>query len=66
MRFIWHRRRRFDKEAHIDDSPHHLVLLAENEQGYKNLLNIVTNAYLEGFYYKPRADKELLASTVKV
>jgi len=54
-------RRRFDKEAHIDDSPYHLVLLAENEVGYKNLLKIVSNAYLDGFYYKPRADKELLA-----
>ena len=58
-------RSRFDKEAHIDDSPHHLVLLAENELGYKNLLKIVSNAYLEGFYYKPRADKELLAEHSK-
>ena len=53
-------RSRFAKEAHIDDSFYHLVLLAENEQGYKNLLSIVSKAYLEGFYYKPRADRELL------
>jgi DNA polymerase-3 subunit alpha len=54
-------RDRFSKEAHVDDSPYHLVLLAENQQGYQNLLAIVSAAYLEGFYYKPRADKELLA-----
>lgn len=58
-------RSRFDKEAHIDDSPHHLLLLAENELGYRNLLKIVSNAYLDGFYYKPRADKELLAKHSK-
>jgi DNA polymerase III subunit alpha len=38
----------------------HLVLLAENEQGYSNLVSIVSLAHTEGFYYKPRADKELL------
>lgn len=54
-------RSRFDKEAHIDDTFHHLVLLAENNQGYKNLVSIVSKAYMDGFYYKPRADKELLA-----
>lgn len=53
-------RSRFDKEAHIDDTLHHLVLLAENNQGYKNLVSIVSKAYMDGFYYKPRADKELL------
>lgn len=53
-------RTRFDKEAHIDSSFHHLVLLAENEVGYRNLLSIVSAASLEGFYYKPRADKDLL------
>lgn len=58
-------RTRFDKEAHIDDTLNHLVLLAENEQGYKNLLSIVSNAYLDGFYYKPRADRELLAQNNK-
>ena len=38
----------------------HLVLLAENNQGYKNLLKLVSKAYLDGFYYKPRIDRELL------
>lgn len=58
-------RSRLKKEAHIDSANHHLVLLAENEQGYKNLLAIVSAAYLDGFYYKPRADKELLAQHSK-
>ncbi len=53
-------RSRFDKSPQLDDSPNHLVLLAENEQGYRNLLQLVSQAYLEGFYYKPRVDKELL------
>jgi len=51
---------RFDKHAGVDDRPYHLVLLAENLDGYKNLLKLVTRANLEGFYYKPRIDKELL------
>ncbi|MBI3286837.1 MAG: DNA polymerase III subunit alpha, partial [Chloroflexi bacterium] len=41
--------------------PYHLVLLARDETGYKNLLKLVTTAHLEGFYYKPRIDKETLA-----
>ena len=41
-------------------APFHLTLLAKNEQGYRNLLQLVTKSYLEGFYYKPRVDKELL------
>jgi DNA polymerase III subunit alpha len=40
---------------------HHLILLVENRKGYQNLLKLVTQAYLDGFYYKPRIDKELLA-----
>lgn len=44
------------------DKPHHLILLAENESGYRNLLYLVSAAQLEGFYYKPRIDKELLRS----
>ncbi len=40
--------------------PYHLVLLAENEKGYKNLIQLVTKAHLEGFYYKPQVDKKLL------
>jgi len=41
-------------------TPYHLTLLARNEKGYRNLLQLVTKSYLEGFYYKPRVDKELL------
>ncbi len=41
-------------------SSNHLVLLAENEAGYRNLLKLTSAAYLEGFYYKPRVDKDLL------
>lgn len=58
-------RSRFDRTPHLDDSPYHLVLLAENEEGYKNLIALVSAAYLEGFYYKPRVDKELLAAHSK-
>ncbi|MGM0501777.1 MAG: DNA polymerase III subunit alpha, partial [Bacillota bacterium] len=47
------------KNARNKDN-YHLVLLAENNQGYRNLLKLVSTAYLEGFYYKPRIDKELL------
>jgi DNA polymerase-3 subunit alpha len=39
----------------------HLVLLAENQEGYRNLINLVSTGFLEGFYYKPRIDKDLLA-----
>jgi len=41
-------------------NPYHLTLLAKNGKGYRNLLQLVTKSYLEGFYYKPRVDKELL------
>ncbi len=50
---------RFDKIGR-DDSPYHLVLLVKNEIGYRNLTHLVSQAYLEGFYYKPRVDRELL------
>lgn len=53
-------RSRFDKEARVDNQRSRLVLLAENETGYKNLLKLVTDSYIEGFYYKPRIDKELI------
>ncbi len=53
-------RSRFDKQAGIDHDQYHLLLLAKNNIGYKNLLQLVTKANLEGFYYKPRIDKELL------
>ena len=44
----------------IDDKRYHLVLLVKNEQGYKNLVKLITKAHLEGFYYRPRIDEELL------
>jgi len=44
-----------------DKNSYHLVLLAKNTEGYRNLLQLVTKAHLEGFYYKPRVDRELLA-----
>lgn len=56
------RRSRFDKEGKIDTDPYHLILLAQNEVGYRNLMKLVTHAHLEGFYYKPRIDWELLAA----
>ncbi len=43
-----------------DKSPYHLTLLARNQKGYSNLLQLVTKAHLEGYYYKPRMDRELL------
>lgn len=49
-----------DKRPRIDDRPNRLVLLAKNDAGYKNLLKISTSGFLEGFYYKPRIDKEFL------
>src|SRR5579862_6865488 len=43
------------------DRPNHLVLLCENERGYRNLVKLASSAYIEGFYYKPRIDKDMLA-----
>ncbi len=54
-------RSRFDKQPKVDADQYHLVLLAKNEQGYKNLLVLTTIAHLEGFYYKPRIDMAVLA-----
>ncbi|MBO7364300.1 MAG: DNA polymerase III subunit alpha [Lachnospiraceae bacterium] len=52
---------RFDREASGgDDRYHHLILLAENNTGYQNLMKIVSRGFIDGFYYKPRIDKELL------
>ena len=53
-------RTRFDKTAKIDSKSFHLTLLAKDEKGYKNLIKLVSKGWLEGFYYKPRIDKELL------
>ena len=52
---------RFDREVTGgDDRYYHLVLLAENDKGYANLMKIVSKGFVEGYYYKPRVDKELL------
>ena len=54
---------RFDKQArknNDDDNFYHLTLIAENEKGYKNLMKLVSLGFMEGFYYKPRVDKDLL------
>ena len=53
-------RGRKDKEPGIDNKRYHLTLLAKNKQGYKNLMRLITIANLEGYYYKPRMDKEIL------
>ena len=50
-----------NKRPNIDDKRYHLILLAKNEQGYKNLVKLTTKAHLKGFYYKPRIDEEILA-----
>ena len=54
------RRSRFDKEADKDKKRGHLILLAKNNQGYKNLTKIVSRGFTEGFFYKPRIDKAIL------
>ena len=53
-------RSRFDKDHGVDSNRHHLVLLCENETGYKNLIKLVSSAWVDGFYTKPRIDRELL------
>ncbi|OGP74517.1 MAG: DNA polymerase III subunit alpha, partial [Deltaproteobacteria bacterium RBG_13_58_19] len=52
---------RLDRKGAGKGDNHHLVLLAADAQGYQNLLQLVTRAHLEGFYYRPRVDKELLS-----
>ncbi len=52
---------RFEKSSHgIHEASFHLILLAKNETGYKNLMKLVSIGFLEGFYYRPRIDKEIL------
>lgn len=53
-------RSRFDKVHGVDSDRHHLVLLCKNETGYKNLIKMVSSAWVDGFYTKPRIDRELL------
>src|SRR3990167_9367751 len=53
---------RFDKSSTgIKESNHHFILLCKDEEGYHNLMKLVSIGYLEGFYYRPRIDKEILA-----
>ncbi len=54
-------RTRHDRNPRLDSSQHHFLLLCKNNIGYKNLLKIVSCGHLEGFYYKPRVDKEILS-----
>ncbi len=54
-------RSRFDKVHGIDSQRYHLILLCKNETGYKNLLKLVSSAWVDGFYTKPRVDRELLS-----
>ncbi|HET6459875.1 MAG TPA: DNA polymerase III subunit alpha [Syntrophales bacterium] len=57
---------RLDKNSQATgEGAYHLVVLAKDRQGYKNLMRLVTQAYLEGFYYRPRVDKELLSACSK-
>ena len=57
---------RFEKSSRgIQDASYHLILLARNETGYKNLIKLVSIGFLEGFYYRPRIDKEILAEYSK-
>ncbi len=51
---------RLSKRPRIDDKNYHLIVLVKNKTGYENLVYLTTSAWLEGFYYKPRVDKELL------
>jgi len=53
-------RSRHDKESRIDRDPHHLVLLAQNHTGYQNLMKMISKAHLEGYYVRPRVDKDLM------
>ncbi len=58
---------RFDrKTTGGEDRYYHLVLLAENNQGYANLMKIVSKGFVEGYYYRPRVDKEVLRNITRV
>lgn len=54
------KRSRYDKEARVDVEPFHITLIAKNNQGYQHLIKLSTKGHLEGFYYKPRLDRQLL------
>jgi DNA polymerase-3 subunit alpha len=53
---------RFDRLPRRQDNRYHMTILAENETGYKNLMRLASEAYLDGYYYKPRVDAELLST----
>ena len=55
------RRSMTDREGKADAQPYHLILLAKDWTGYQNLCRIVTDAHLDGYYYKPRIDRDYLA-----
>ena len=58
---MWRRAHRFDREkVSGEDRYYHLVLLAENNKGYENLMKLVSRGFVDGFYYKPRVDYEVL------
>ncbi len=59
------RESRLQKNLGTQDKPYHLVLLAETNEGYKNLMKVVSKGFLEGFYYKPRVDLEVLSQNAK-
>lgn len=56
------RRTRFDRDSQKDTRPFHMLLLAQNRTGYKNLLKLTSAAQLEGYYYRPRIDRDLMAA----
>ncbi|MBL7197542.1 MAG: DNA polymerase III subunit alpha, partial [Candidatus Omnitrophica bacterium] len=57
---------RFEKSARVmQEKNSHLILLVKDEQGYRNLMKLISSGFLEGFYYKPRIDKEILANYSK-
>lgn len=58
-------RKRSDREPKVDSKSYHQLLLAETFEGYQNLLALISEAHLNGFYYKPRIDKELLKKHAK-
>ena len=60
-RCTWRRAHATDREGRADRDPNHLILLARNDVGYRNLIKLVSASHLEGYYYKPRIDRELLA-----
>jgi len=55
------RRTRHDMEPRLDDAPYHMLLLAESDEGYQKLVGAVSRAWTEGFYYRPRMDREILS-----